>query len=185
MFQRMGWTLVDYVALTGFLIWAAFVIFGEEAKFCAAHVQEISDWWYACLIGFVVCIVYDLFIVITCSIICPIVSCLFCYLHAQGRNTEAERARAIQERMPIVQSIVERLNTDKKKFTNLSTIARTQTECCICTEAFTNESEVSELLCNEKHIFHTTCLTDWMRFNTICPLCKSPVQQQVPPAPWY
>jgi len=41
MFQRMGWTLVDYILLTGFLIWTGFVIFGEEARFCAAHVQEI------------------------------------------------------------------------------------------------------------------------------------------------
>lgn len=45
----------------------------------------------------------------------------------------------------------------------------------ICCEDFTEDAIVSELNCDERHIFHTECLTEWMRQKTICPLCKRTV----------
>jgi len=110
-----------------------------------------------------------------CSIFHPLGYFLLCYLHWQSRNTEAEKKRANKERMPIVQTFINHLNSDKKKFKNLSSIARTQTESCICIKSFTDECEVTELQWSKNHVFHTSCLTGWMSFNTILHLCKKPV----------
>ena len=45
----------------------------------------------------------------------------------------------------------------------------------ICCENYTEDDIVSELNCDERHVFHTACLTEWMKQKTICPLCKRTV----------
>lgn len=49
-------------------------------------------------------------------------------------------------------------------------------ECIICTEQFKEDSEVCELGCNERHIFHANCITEWMKTSTTCPVCRMPVK---------
>ena len=44
--------------------------------------------------------------------------------------------------------------------------------CVICLESYASESNVSSLLCSDKHVFHTKCLQRWLRKSTKCPLCK-------------
>ena len=47
--------------------------------------------------------------------------------------------------------------------------------CTICLIAFRSNDEVCELKCNKKHIFHTTCITDWLKKRLSCPLCRQNV----------
>ena len=46
-------------------------------------------------------------------------------------------------------------------------------------EEFTENDEVSELKCDERHIFHTECIKMWMKSdaenNLKCPICKREV----------
>lgn len=76
----------------------------------------------------------------------------------------------------MVNKVIDRLGKNTKQFTNLTEKAKTQSSCCICMEDFKETSEISELNCDERHIFHTTCLQEWMKQNLICPLCKTEVQ---------
>ena len=44
-------------------------------------------------------------------------------------------------------------------------------ECYICLESFSNNSDVYNL-CNDKHLFHKTCLDRWIKININCPVCN-------------
>jgi len=50
--------------------------------------------------------------------------------------------------------------------------------CCICLADFEKDEEIRKLGCN--HMFHKTCVDEWLRRNHSCPLCKNTVE---PPAP--
>jgi hypothetical protein len=39
---------------------------------------------------------------------------------------------------------------------------------------------VSELNCNEGHIFHTGCLEVWLRNREVCPLCLTAINTNKP-----
>ena len=43
-------------------------------------------------------------------------------------------------------------------------------ECSICLEKFNIDEEVFKTPCN--HMFHVTCLTEWLYKNKTCPICR-------------
>jgi hypothetical protein len=49
-------------------------------------------------------------------------------------------------------------------------------QCPICWQDFRRREMVTTLHCDEKHIFHTSCIEEWIRkgHNT-CPLCRLPI----------
>lgn len=51
--------------------------------------------------------------------------------------------------------------------------------CCICLGEFEEKEELQQLpACT--HIFHTQCITHWLRSNSTCPMCRSPVTTTAP-----
>jgi len=66
----------------------------------------------------------------------------------------------------------------------ISTLNRTKfksgeklaTECTICWADFRDNEEVTPLLCDDRHLFHTACIELWIRkgHNT-CPLCRKQI----------
>ena len=44
--------------------------------------------------------------------------------------------------------------------------------CAICTEDFTNKDKVIVLKCSNKHVFHSSCLRQWVENKAICPICR-------------
>lgn len=47
--------------------------------------------------------------------------------------------------------------------------------CPICMVEFEKDQNVINLPCNKKHIFHDSCIGEWIRRNNTCPLCKAPI----------
>lgn len=47
-------------------------------------------------------------------------------------------------------------------------------DCAICLEAFKEGDGklIAELNCNNKHIFHVDCMSEWVKKNDVCPLCR-------------
>ncbi|CAH9124899.1 unnamed protein product [Cuscuta epithymum] len=46
--------------------------------------------------------------------------------------------------------------------------------CCICLGEYEMEDELQQLPpC--KHIFHSHCISHWLRSNSTCPICRCPV----------
>jgi hypothetical protein len=69
----------------------------------------------------------------------------------------------MQNRIPIANAVIQKLENSQKLFTDLKDQQKTQETCVICYEDFNPDSHISELNCDERHIFHTECLTHWMR----------------------
>ncbi|XP_072968190.1 E3 ubiquitin-protein ligase At1g63170-like [Typha angustifolia] len=49
-------------------------------------------------------------------------------------------------------------------------LRRESTECCICLTKYRDRDEVRQLPCS--HLFHLTCVDQWLRIISCCPLCK-------------
>jgi hypothetical protein len=51
-----------------------------------------------------------------------------------------------------------------------------QSQCAICWNDFQLDEEVTPLLCDERHLFHTSCIEAWIKkgHNT-CPLCRKQI----------
>ena len=49
-------------------------------------------------------------------------------------------------------------------------------QCPICWSDFSRNDYVTTLYCNEKHIFHTECIEQWIRNGqNSCPLCREAI----------
>ena len=46
--------------------------------------------------------------------------------------------------------------------------------CCICQLTTENKDKVLELKCN--HVFHESCITEWIAYKNECPVCKKEVK---------
>lgn len=57
------------------------------------------------------------------------------------------------------------------EFQNIERIDNKNTECSICL------SKVNKPMCKTKcgHIFHITCLKEWLKKNITCPLCREKI----------
>lgn len=47
-------------------------------------------------------------------------------------------------------------------------------ECPICQVQLKNNDNVITLEC--AHIYHTQCISEWVKYKDECPLCRSPIQ---------
>ena len=54
---------------------------------------------------------------------------------------------------------------------------RNAESCIICLEKFKQEDIISELTCNAKHIFHASCINQWLGTKLACPLCNQIVDR--------
>jgi hypothetical protein len=54
-----------------------------------------------------------------------------------------------------------------------------ETKCSICLETFTGGERVCRLPC--KHIFYDNCVSEWLKREAICPICRKKLRQQLTP----
>ena len=45
--------------------------------------------------------------------------------------------------------------------------------CIICMDEYEPSSEIMKLGCNEHHYFHTSCILQWAKNYSSCPICKT------------
>lgn len=56
----------------------------------------------------------------------------------------------------------------------------TEEECIICYREYSEEDIVTKLKCNEKHVFHTDCISEWIRQGkNSCPVCREPIDSSI------
>ena len=52
-----------------------------------------------------------------------------------------------------------------------------ETTCAICMDDFKAGDKVTQLKCNEGHIFHTECIVMWIQQGkNSCPICRAPIE---------
>ena len=45
--------------------------------------------------------------------------------------------------------------------------------CSICTDNIILGDNIIILACSDKHFFHEDCIIQWLRYNFVCPICRS------------
>ena len=58
---------------------------------------------------------------------------------------------------------------------NYSSQEFSQNECAICLLEFQPDSVVTQLPCNDMHVFHHACIRGWVDKTPACPLCKKEI----------
>lgn len=94
---------------------------------------------------------------------------LLMYVCHQMKN-EAERE---QENKGIAEMLLAATNLQVNP-TNF----KPEDSCCICLDNFKPDENVIVLPCDRKHVFHASCIADWVKRNNNCPLCKQEVTIQ-------
>ncbi len=48
-------------------------------------------------------------------------------------------------------------------------------DCCICKCDYEDGDDLILLKCDKSHNFHDECLTQWLKINKVCPMCRAEV----------
>ena len=48
-------------------------------------------------------------------------------------------------------------------------------ECSICMIEYEGNDTITQLPCDTRHEFHHDCISNWLKKNNSCPLCKKPI----------
>jgi hypothetical protein len=112
--------------------------------------------------------------------LCCLASCCLCFVVAIIVQQNRNMGDAIN-RVPLAQAAMRRIGHQSYKDTSQK--SKEQDTCIICLSNFKEDDEVSELNCDERHIFHTECLQRWLEQQLRCPLCKKEVSALPPRQP--
>ena len=56
----------------------------------------------------------------------------------------------------------------------LATDVHTEENCAICKSEFEKDENINILKC--KHIYHTECIGEWVKYKSECPVCRENIQ---------
>lgn len=119
-------------------------------------------------LGYVIMLMYSivLFIAIVggCILLC-------CYRNQFG-NAASIIDSPLAEKIPYIDALK---GLKRKSFSKVKKENRTMDSCAICLGEYTDQDEIAELKCDERHYFHYKCLEDWLKRKLECPLCKKEV----------
>ena len=118
---------------------------------------------------------YGAVIICVCTVLIPIVTVVFCTLLCKSQQQRRLRQQQLISRFSIAKTVIGR---NKKLFSLLSAKAKESETCIICMSEFKESDEVSELNCDERHVFHAECIEKWLQTQLKCPICKREVKAE-------
>lgn len=71
-----------------------------------------------------------------------------------------------------------RKNSLKVIIYSKSPFAKANTSCAVCLSDLDAKDLVKELPC--RHVFHASCIDEWLNRSSLCPLCKGDISKQTP-----
>jgi Ring finger domain len=101
---------------------------------------------------------------------CSVATLLLCFGPSLYRAFRRAR-RPDADWVPTHNQILSNLMKNKFKPKDLSE----GTECVICMMEYTSNDDLICLPCDSRHFFHAECITDWLKHNNSCPMCKKPI----------
>ena len=147
--------------------WGFYLIFKHDTEI---KYEDESLVYLVNLVVWMCAIRVMLAVVISFLLLCYLI--VFCCLLAMGRYQRNFRHTEHLSRLPLVNTF---LQTRARKFDPTKDAG--VESCSICMEEFsaTDNKEIAELNCNSKHIFHLSCVSQWVANNSICPMCRQPI----------
>ncbi|KAE8712926.1 putative HXXXD-type acyl-transferase family protein [Hibiscus syriacus] len=133
------------------------------------------------------------FVIITSTLLVSTFLALCCLVYYARRRSNARRRRSLEagrdefvdeDHGPIVDHPIWYINTVGLQSSIIRSIAVCKykrgeglverTECCVCLNEF-QEDETLRLLPNCSHAFHISCIDNWLRSHTNCPMSRAPI----------
>ena len=100
--------------------------------------------------------------------------CFGCLLGFVQLSIRRADRQARLDRIPMAANAIARLK--KTTFGNLDEEKKQfAPHCIICYADFKDDDQLSELACDDRHIFHTECIQKWLETDLRCPICKKDV----------
>lgn len=159
--------VLDTVLFTTLVIYSSVILFQEDVVACRTSYATVARFWFLVAFCAVVGIMYCLIIIGLCCCMTWCLCVIVCITIRQNR--EISMREAISQ-APLAQAAMSRIGHQKYKDTSQK--SKEADTCIICLTAFKDDDEVSELNCDERHIFHSACLQPWLERQLRCPLCK-------------
>ena len=122
--------------------------------------------------GFIIIMAMFLLLGVLKLILFIVVIGIMIYIAVQSRIRRKKRRNASVQVLRSIQKIRYRSLADD--------IEQTEEECIICYMEYTEDDMVTKLDCNEKHVFHASCIEEWIRQGkNSCPVCRAPINSSI------
>ncbi|KAK7384773.1 hypothetical protein VNO78_30474 [Psophocarpus tetragonolobus] len=185
-------TLVQYFKISLDCFFAVWFVVGNVWIFGGHSSAEDAPNLYRLCIVFLAfsCIGYAMPFIL-CSTICCCLPCIISILGvredmSQNRGATSESINALptykfkmkkhrkhgEGNSAAAEGGVVAAGTEKERV-----ISGEDAVCCICLAKYENNDELRELPCS--HLFHKDCVDKWLKINSLCPLCKSDVGENL------
>eukprot|EP00347_Sterkiella_histriomuscorum_P000726 403374741 len=174
--------IVMNILMTAIFLKANIMYFSEK-NLCWYTNDQITRSFYMIFCGliflgylqFVWCILLSFFLPLTGFLIHQIVE------QSLNRNNQNGDGNLFESNllgglMQVPLPIPEILSSLSRTKFNSNKFGQLQTQCAICWADFNKNEVVTPLLCDERHLYHTSCIESWIKkgHNT-CPLCRKQI----------
>ena len=163
---------IDIFLFTSITVYGTKIMFSDNTKACregdvGADLLMMWIFSFCCLIyGWIYCML------LCCGLTAlPLILIFWCVYRMQMNEISREESPDARTFSQNSSNVIKQLKKE-----NFNSASHTADTCIICLEKFKTDELVSELPCDERHIFHFDCLSLWLRTKQICPLCKQPVR---------
>ena len=51
-------------------------------------------------------------------------------------------------------------------------------ECAICIVSLKQDDLIISLPCDPRHYFHVDCINEWLKTNSVCPICRTSINME-------
>jgi len=165
---KLTFMVFDLIAMIWGATYGTLVLRDEETSICVNEVDGILRFKNVLAAHVVMAYLYVSWLVIALCCSCAIG---IAYLR-MPRNEFNRRANNV----PMARAAMDKVT--KKQFKDYSKEHKEEADkCIICFEEFKDEDNIAELNCDDRHIFHTACIQQWLEHNMVCPTCRKPVSQ--------
>ena len=153
--RQENYNILRKIKNARFVLWILLVILNIFGTYYILSETKTDTYLFHILI---LIILFDWIIIFMYIILSLVTSCCiyFCVGPVKMRKQQSRTITLIEEIAPV------RLYSDY--------FSKYNTTCSICLDIFLPNDNVRKPNCG--HIFHETCLSDWLRNNNTCPMCR-------------
>lgn len=116
---RVFFSFIDWIGFSALIIWSTMVLSAQETEICRNEYLDVHAWWYICIIYLVFGYIYIVGLCCCWDLLAPIICCLVCVAMTHGSRHAHSRAQELRNRIPLANSIIEKLNSNTKAYTDL------------------------------------------------------------------
>ena len=140
------------------IIWSGYLIYTNVVFYSNFGIYQSDSPIFA---AFIIVIFIGYFVIFETAIIILLSLIIIILIYFTNTNRQ----------VPIESELLDKLATVKY---DTESFPQDQ-QCLICFNDYANGEDITFLPCDPKHHFHNQCISQWLKTNNICPVCRSPI----------